>query len=63
MTDSAWVILDDVAGDAADKLRRLLELVNDLLVMLRQRSARAAIRRRGWRLPTLSIWWHRRCAC
>jgi superfamily II DNA or RNA helicase len=30
-------ILDDVAGDDADKPRRQLELVNDLLVMLRQR--------------------------
>ena len=30
-------ILDDVAGDDVDKPRRQLELVNDLLVMLRQR--------------------------
>ena len=30
-------ILDDVAGEDADKARRQLELVNELLVMLRQR--------------------------
>ena len=30
-------ILDDVSGDDADKARRQLELVNGLLVMLRQR--------------------------
>ncbi len=32
-------ILDDVSGDDADKAKRQLELVNDLLVMLRQRLA------------------------
>ncbi len=32
-------ILDDVSGDEADKAKRQLELVNELLVMLRQRIA------------------------
>ena len=33
-------ILHDVSGDDADKAKRQLELVNELLVMLRQRLAR-----------------------
>lgn len=37
ITRQLGAILDDVAGDDADKPRRQLELVNDLLVMLRQR--------------------------
>ena len=37
ITRQLGAILDDVAGDEADKPRRQLELVNDLLVMLRQR--------------------------
>ncbi len=41
ITRQLSAILDDVAGDDADKSRRQLELVNDLLVTLRQRlSAR-----------------------
>ena len=36
-TDALDGILDDVAGDDADKPRRQLELVNDLLVKLRRR--------------------------
>jgi superfamily II DNA or RNA helicase len=37
ITRQLGTILDDVTGDDADKPRRQLELVNDLLVMLRQR--------------------------
>ena len=37
ITRQLGAILDDVAGDDADKPRRQLELVNDLLVTLRQR--------------------------
>ncbi|MDP2007191.1 MAG: DEAD/DEAH box helicase family protein [Rubrivivax sp.] len=37
ITRQLGAILDEVAGDDADKPRRQLELVNDLLVMLRQR--------------------------
>lgn len=33
-------ILDDISGDDADKAKRQLELVNEFLVMLRQRLAR-----------------------
>jgi len=37
ITRQLSTILDDVAGDDADKAKRQLELVNELLVMLRQR--------------------------
>ena len=37
ITRQLATILDDVSGDAADKGKRQLELVNELLVMLRQR--------------------------
>ena len=37
ITRQLGAILDDVAGDDTDQPRRQLELVNDLLVMLRQR--------------------------
>ena len=37
ITRQLGAILDDVAGDDADKPRRQLELVNDLLLMLRKR--------------------------
>jgi superfamily II DNA or RNA helicase/HKD family nuclease len=37
ITRQLGAILDDMGGDDADKPRRQLELVNDLLVMLRQR--------------------------
>ena len=37
ITRQLAAILDDVAGDEADKAKRQLELVNELLVMLRQR--------------------------
>ena len=46
ITRQLGTILDDVAGDDADKPRRQLELVNDLLVMLRQRLSTAAARLR-----------------
>jgi superfamily II DNA or RNA helicase/HKD family nuclease len=39
ITRQLATILDDVAGDAADKAKRQLELVNAFLVMLRQRLA------------------------
>lgn len=39
ITRQLATILDDVAGDDADKAKRQLELVNGLLVMLRQRLA------------------------
>ena len=39
ITRQLSTILDDVSGDAAEKARRQLELVNELLVMLRQRLA------------------------
>jgi hypothetical protein len=39
ITRQLATILDDVAGDDADKAKRQLELVNELLVMLRQRLA------------------------
>jgi hypothetical protein len=42
MTRQLATILDDVSGDDADRAKRQLELVNELLVMLRQRlNARA----------------------
>lgn len=37
ITRQLSTILDDVSGDEADKAKRQLELVNELLVMLRQR--------------------------
>lgn len=37
ITRQLATLLDDVAGDGADKAKRQLELVNALLVMLRQR--------------------------
>lgn len=37
ITRQLATLLDDVAGDGTDKARRQLELVNELLVMLRQR--------------------------
>jgi hypothetical protein len=37
ITRQLATILDDVSGDDADKAKRQLELVNELLVMLRQR--------------------------
>ena len=37
ITRQLGAILDDVAGDDTDKPKRQLELVNELLVMLRQR--------------------------
>jgi hypothetical protein len=37
ITRQLAIILDDVSGDDADKAKRQLELVNELLVMLRQR--------------------------
>ena len=39
ITRQLSTILDDVSGDEAQKAKRQLELVNDLLVMLRQRLA------------------------
>lgn len=39
ITRQLGAILDDVTGDDADKPKRQLELVNELLVMLRQRLA------------------------
>jgi superfamily II DNA or RNA helicase len=39
ITRQLSTILDDVTGDGAEKARRQLELVNELLVMLRQRIA------------------------
>ena len=39
ITRQLGAILDDVAGDDTDQPRRQLELVNDLPVMLRQRSS------------------------
>ena len=41
ITRQLGAILDDVAGDDTDKPRRQLELVNELLVMLRHRLAAA----------------------
>lgn len=41
ITRQLGAILDDVAGDDVEKPRRQLELVNDLLVMLRQRLSTA----------------------
>ena len=37
ITRQLGAILDDVAGDDSDKPKRQLELVNELLVMLRRR--------------------------
>lgn len=37
ITRQLATILDDMSGDDADKAKRQLELVNELLVMLRQR--------------------------
>ena len=37
ITRQLTTILDDISGDETDKSRRQLELVNELLVMLRQR--------------------------
>ena len=37
ITRQLAIILDNVSGDDADKAKRQLELVNELLVMLRQR--------------------------
>lgn len=39
ITRQLSTILDDVSGDEAEKAKRQLELVNELLVMLRQRLA------------------------
>lgn len=41
ITRQLGAILDDVSGDASDKARRQLDLVNELLVMLRQRHSEA----------------------
>ena len=41
ITRQLGAILDDVAGDDTDRPRRQLELVNELLVMLRHRLAAA----------------------
>ena len=53
-------ILDDVSGDEAVKAKRQLELVNELVVMLRQRLAGGGTDGVSSSAYWLT-WWHRRC--